>query len=251
MKLGYAITIFDGLELLDNAVENHLPVVDVMVLCFQRVSNTGQKNFVLQEYLENKYGGHPRIHIVEYSCLPKLSTKENERRKHQLMIDTCKQLGCTHMIMAAVDHFYQTQDIVDYMDFGRDYDLTFTKMFTYYKYPTWQLTPIENYFMPFIFKLYPNTKIMNGTNFPLLVDPSVRINTHKDWFLLDIMMHHYSMVRIDLREKLENSASKFSKQRIEQYLHEWEHYDIDSNPGVSYFQGRKIEIVRNYFNLFQ
>lgn len=247
MKLGYAITIFDGLELLDKAIHNHLPVVDVMILCFQRVSNTGQKNFVLQEYLEHKYKDTPKVHIVEYGCLPKLSTKENERRKHQLMIDACKQLGCSHMIMAAVDHFYHQEDILKYREIG--FDLTFTKMFTYYKDPTWQLTPIEDYFMPFIFRLYPNTKIMNGTNFPLLVDPSVRINTHKNWFLLDTMLHHYSMVRVNLRDKLENSASRFSNQRIDQYMEEWLNYDIDSNPGVSYFHGRKIKLVPNYFNL--
>jgi len=168
-----------------------------------------------------------------------------------------KKIGCTHFFLSATDHFYQQKEFLSAkkMCFSLDYDVTFTKMYTYYKEITWQLTPIEAYLMPFICKLYPETTIERRKSFPydkIIVDPSVQIYPCNNWYIFseeEIMLHHYSMIRTDIKNKFENAAAsiRWNEKMIQEFYNEWEKYNIDENPGVKYFQGRKIKIVDNYF----
>lgn len=238
--IAYCYTVYDGLEFLELSIENHRPHVDFIVVCYQTVSNIGVPNDRLYEVISRL----KNCICVEYFPDLKVSTKENERRKHNMMIETARRLGCSHFILSATDHFYSPEDmkrIPEYLS----YDVTFTKMFTYYKYSDWQLTPIEEYFMPFVTKLHPITRIENITPrfYPAVVDPSVRINTYKHYTFSDIMMHHYSFVRENVREKLVNSASRFRSDVIQAYITEYNEYDISKNLGIKYFQGRKVKIV--------
>jgi hypothetical protein len=164
------------------------------------------------------------------------------------MLDSAYNLGATHAIMLACDHFYVPDEFAEAKKQAENFHLTFTEMFTYFKHPTWQLTPIEDYYMPFIVKL--PTKVMNTQKYPLKVDPSVRVS-HKTWKLLDLKLHHYSMVRDDVMNKFSNSAAgyRWSSDQIKTFINEYNNYDIDKNPGVTYFKGRKIKLVPNYFNL--
>lgn len=252
MRLAALFTVFDGLELLGNAITSCYDHVDEIVLCYQTTSNTFKESNNAKDFCEN-FRGEPGYTVIQYKT-QRVGTKQNERNKHQLMIDTAKGLKCTHFYMSATDHFYMgnqfeyAKTVVDRIDF----DVTFTNMYTYYKFPEWQITPIEDYVMPFITKLYPHTKIINSTKFPLRVDPSVRVNTHDKWLLFDeseVMMHHYSMVRKNIREKLMNSASSFRYDVQEAHAREHDNYDIELNPGVSYFKGHKIQLVPNYFSI--
>lgn len=219
--------------------------MDFVVICYQEVSNTGRvKPFEWSHQYNEKYK------FIKYETRQGISPKENERRKHQFMMDYAHQLGCTHAIMAATDHFYHRSQLDKAKEKAIKYDVTFTAMYTYFKNPTWQLTPIEDYFMPFICKL--PCKIINQVKYPLIVDPSCRV-AFKTWYLFgvhEVMLHHYSLVRKDLKEKFLNSASgKRVTDRMSEFMDEVEHYDIDINPGVKYFNGRKIKVVPNYFNL--
>jgi hypothetical protein len=59
------------------------------------------------------------------------------------------------------------------------------------------------------------------------------------------------MVRENIHDKFRNAAAsmRWGKRQAEGFALEYEMYDIDRNPGVSYFRGRKIKIVPNYFNI--
>lgn len=252
MRLAALFTVYDGLELLGKALTACEAHVDEIVLCYQTVSNTGQRSEKAKIFCE-AFAKEPGYTVIEYKT-QRTGPKENERNKHQLMIDTAKGLKCTHFYLSATDHFYisnqfeYAKTVVDRLN----PDITFTKMYTYYKYPTWQLTPIEDYTMPFITRLYPDTMMISSTRYPYLVDPSVRINRFINTILFDeseVMLHHYSMVRDNIREKLLNSASSFKKDVQEKHAAEFESYDIKVNPGISYFKGRKVKEVENYFDL--
>lgn len=253
MRLAALFTVYDGLELLGKAIDACYNHVDEIVLCYQAVSNTGKESQKAKDFCE-RFRNEPGYTVIEYRT-QRVGPKENERNKHQMMIEAAKGLKCTHFYLSATDHFYlpnQFEYAKTVAEKG-DLDLTFTSMYTYYKFPEWQITPIEDYYMPFITKIYPDTKIIiNSSMYPLRVDPSVRVNRWSKWILFDeseVMLHHYSMVRDNIREKLMNSASSFKYEVQEAHAREHDNYDLEANPGVSYFKGRKIKVVPNYFDL--
>lgn len=257
MKLAVCYSVFNGLELLKKSIEQICDQVDIIIICYQIKSNTGNENPELIPYLKNFYfiGQHKFI-LVEFTPDPRENTKGNERNKHNLMIDSARNFGASHFLLSACDHFY---DKIEFVNAKKEcelnnYDVTITKMFTYYKHPTYQLTPIETYFMPFICKLYEDTRIDRVKNFPVRVDPSVQINTFRNWKLFnesEIMMHHYSMIRNDIRNKFNNAAAsiRWTQEMIDLFIYEYENHSIAINAGISYFQNRTIKVVDNFFNI--
>lgn len=252
MKLIACYSVFDGLELLDAAINTISKHLDGVVICYQSISNTGHVMRERDATILKSFLGHHVI--ISYNTDLKVNAKENERRKHNMMIGKARELGATHFLMGATDHFF---DPVEF-DFGKrligamDYDATFTGMYTYFKHPTWQITPVEGYYMPFICKLYPETRIERVPRFPLRVDPSVQMNTWKKWYQFkefEIMMHHYSLVRQDIRGKFVNAASPWKPEQIDEFYKDWDEYNLTINPGIKYFQGRKVKVVRDYFDL--
>jgi hypothetical protein len=126
-------------------------------------------------------------------------------------------------------------------------------MFTYYKHPAWQLTPMEEYLMPFIMKIYPQTEF-GRQKYPVVVDPALKVNTARHWLIFpveELVLHHMSMIRVNIREKMQNSVSLgyWPQGSAERYIKEFESYSLQENPGVEYFQGRKVQVVDNYFEL--
>ncbi len=255
MKLSACYSVFNGLELLEKSIQQIYHLVDDVVICYQTVSNKGNQCDDVELFIYNRFASMERVTIIDFSPNLSVNTKQNEREKHQLMIDEAKKNGSTHFLLAATDHFYHASEfiIAKKMVEKGDYDVTFTQMYTYYKDPSWQLTPIEDYLMPFIMKLYDHTKIVNRS-YPFVVDPAVKVNTCDSWILFSenlIMLHHYSMIRNDIGSKFKNAAAsmRWNKNAVNRFTNEYHNYDINVNPGVSYFQGRKIRLVANYFDI--
>jgi hypothetical protein len=256
MKLAACYTVFNGLELLKPSIEQIRHYCDVIIICYQTVSNKGNTSDVVEPFLEEHFLHDKKTILAKFTPNLNLNTKENERVKHQKMIELARIAGCTHFFLSATDHFYKSDDFVEakHLVDTHDFDLSFTAMYTYYKHPTWQLYPIESYYMPFIMKLYPYTEISRDAKYPVLVDPSVKINTNKRYVIFQphtIMLHHYSMIRENIRDKFTNAAAsiRWKKSDLDSFIDEYENYDINKNPGLKYFQGRKIQVVANHFGL--
>lgn len=256
LRVAACYTIFNGLELLEKSVEQIYDKVDFIIYCWQEVSNRGNVSTEIVDYI-NKIND-PKIHLLKFEPNERLvqskKTKILEINKHNLMVQYAKSLGANYFFMSATDHFYRPEDF-DYVlndMVANNYDVSITKMYTYYKHPTWQLDPPENYGMPFLCKLRPETKISN-TRYPILIDPSVGVSPCKNVKIYskdEIMMHHMSMVRVDILSKFTNAAAGINwSDKINKFVDEFENYDININPGVSYFQGRKIKVVNNYFGI--
>lgn len=255
MRLAALYNVFNGLELLDKSIQQIENLVDEIVICYQTVSYKGEHKPDVESFVD-KYRGRAKFHVIKFEPDTSLFTKENERRKLQLRINFAKQLRCTHFIGMAEDHFYERHEFAQakHLTEKHDYDVTFTSMYTYFKEPTWQLTPIEDYYAPFISKLYPDTLVAKKHMYPLRVDPSVQLSTCGKWHLWEkdvIMLHHFSMVRSDIEHKFRNAAAsvRWPAGRVEKFIEEYNNYNLAENPGVSYFQGRKIKVVNNYFGL--
>lgn len=255
MKLGAIYTVFNGLELLEGSIRQVIDHVDVVAIVYQELSNRGHHDgyvrIRVKQIMESI--GSDKLKLVVFCPDMNLDTKTNELNKHNLGLKHLKTWGCTHFFLSATDHYYHPEQF-KYAKTRAEwegYDVTLTAMFTYYKNPTWQIEPIESYFMPFICKLHRDTQYVKGKKWKYLVDPSVRINTDKEMYLFredEIMMHHYSMIRVDIENKFNNAAASSrwgDKAKI--YLDEYNGATLDSK--LAYFGGRGLKVVRNYFDI--
>jgi hypothetical protein len=229
------------MEMLKQSVEHHSLFVDEILICYQGVSNKGGRSY-------NKlpaFNCSTPISFMDYIPNLGISTKQNERIKHNEMIQYAKKQGFTHFILCACDHFYNHNDLeyAKQQHIMNDYDVSFSMMKTFYKKKNWFLDPLESYYMPFIHKMKYNTEISNSVSYPVLVDPSVKVNTCEKFKIFtpdEVLMNHYSMVRVNIRNKLNNAAAsiRWTEKQIKQFIHEFD----NAKPGdsISYFQGRKI-----------
>lgn len=255
MKLALCYTVFNGLELLEQSIKAMIKEVDLIILCYQETSNKGNKCKQVKpfcEYLADKY--KDKIHLDRYDPSEIATTKENERQKHTQLMNEAKRLHASHYILAATDHFYT----VDHIRYAKrkaielDFDVSVTRMFTYYKEPIWQLEPPEEYFMPFISKLHRSTLFTRRVSYPVVVDPSVKVNTSSvihEFSIDDCVLHHFSMIRKDIKDKFKNAASSvnWTPEQVNRFVLEYNCAKI-GDP-ISYFKGRKIIQVKNIFDL--
>ena len=246
MNLTFCYTTFNGLELLSRSLINILSSVDNIVICHQKVSNKGNE-FDAPEFNAKillRLAQIHKVHIIYFEPDLNKSTKQNERDKHNKMIAYARSIKSTHFIMGACDHFYEKEQI----EFAKKYviendiDVSLTPMYTYYKNSGLRLHPIEDYYMPFICKITNETKIENG-KYPYKVDPSVMVFPFKSIHLFDIkecVLHHYSMVRVDILNKFTNAAAsiRWTPDEVLKFIDEFENAKLGDE--IKYFQGRKL-----------
>ena len=247
-KLGLGYSIYNGLELLKGSISQIESEVDLILICWQKVSNIGLESNEIEPFLKKL---KTKYHLLEFVPDLSKSTKENERAKHNLMLDYFKSKQCTHFILSATDHYYDKLDFRCAKIKALNYDCTTTKMFTYFKSPEYQLTPIEEYEMLFICRVYDESEFIQ-MQFPVIVDPALKLNTSRKFYSFkqtEIMMHHYSMVRIDISSKFKNAAAsvRWSKELVDTFIYEYESHKVGD--AVTYFKGRRTRLVDNYFHL--
>lgn len=246
MKLHLLYTFWTGddVQMLLDSIKHHQNSVDKISVFIQGISNKGHnepmRNKLIHYYVKQK------LNFELHGFMPDLtlSTKENERVKHNMMIQHAKSEGSTHFIMAAADHFYSPEMILEGKKIinSEQYDLILTRMRTYYKQKNWILEPIESYYMPFIHKMYPLTSISSSVKYPVLVDPSVKVNTSTHIFVMDdsFLMDHYSMIRTDIEKKFRNAAAsiRWNENQIQEFIEEYKNAKIGDK--IKYFQNRTL-----------
>lgn len=249
-KLGVIYTVFNAMELFAGSADQIYDDVDVIVVCWQELSNRGNEmsfedsKHILQMKETNK------VHLIEFFPDLSLNTKQNELNKHNFALEYLKKLNCSHFMLSATDHYYDKHEFALAKIKAESFDVTLTSMFTYYKKPTFQLKPIEEYYMPFICKLYPETKYVKD-QWQYKVDPALRLNTKNTMHLFpeaEIMMHHFSMIRKDIKSKFNNAAASVNwMQKIPAFIEEYENAKVGDE--ISYFNGRKLIEVENIFQI--
>lgn len=252
MKLAAVYSVYNGLELLEKAMLQIKNEVDIFIIVYQKVSNKGEVDLTVKKKVE-RIAKKFNAKVFLYETDLKLKTKQNELNKHNLGLEVAKSFDCTHFVIGATDHYYNDLEFKAAKQIAVNFDLTLTAMYTYYKKPEWQLYPIEDYLMPFICRLYDNTVFdLKTWQPPYIVDPAVRINTIDTHYLFkqdEIMMHHYSMIRTDIKNKFKNAAASvnWNEEKVYQFIDEYENAKVGSE--ISYFKGRRLIEVDNYFNI--
>jgi len=140
---------------------------------------------------------------------------ENEAEKRQMGIDWINQKEkFSHFIMLDCDEYYQKKCfrnaqkcIINNHINGSVIHLT-----TYFKKPTLKIEGFDNYYVPFIHRLKPDSCCGTSVSYPYKVDPTRRIN-EKNVRLFSpnmIYMHHYSYVRANIHRKINNSSARYN-----------------------------------------
>lgn len=243
MKTVLLYSYFNGFEQLKHSLSKMNDLFDEVVICYQTVSNTGNISSDIEseiKYIQTKY---PDIHITHFNPNLNINTKQNELTKHNQLLEYAKELNATHFVISACDHVYSKQSLDFAKEKIKDFDVVLTEMVTYYKCDEWVLFPLESYCMPFLHRLYDNTQFVYGLKYPVLVDPSVKVNTSSKIYVAksyECIMHHYSMVRNDIKNKFDNAASSvnWSDELIDTFISEYNNAKIGDK--LTYFKGLEL-----------
>lgn len=217
MKLAGIWNVFDGLELLEGSIRQIRDHLDCVIVVSQTFSNWGEKDESVYPFIESLVkSGLVDAHL-HYDGVPGLPMNANtpmyhETAKRQLGIDYAKREGYTHFIGLDCDEYYDTEQFrLAAQDFGSaGEDASLCNIITYYKKPTLRFESFEDYFVPFIHRLYQNTRTGAG-NYPERVDPTRGVCPFKKRVKLtyqSIAMHHFSWVRRDIEKKIRNSTAR-------------------------------------------
>ena len=212
MILGASYNLFDGEELLESSIKSIRNNVDFISVVFQTQSNFGNLcHESIPDLLIDLQKKKLIDEVIHYN--PDLSKHphENERNKRNIGLEASREKGCTHHLSIDTDEFYNTlqfdnaKEIIE----ENNFDSSVCRLQTYYKNDHTILWPLEDYYVSFIYKIRPNV-VYAPMPFPVLVDPTRRMEAGSmmDFEHDELLMHHFSYVRKDLRSKLENSSAK-------------------------------------------
>jgi hypothetical protein len=212
MKLGVSYNLFDGEELLESSIKSIRSEVDYISVVYQTVSNFGNPCSEELVPLLNKLKNEGLIdELFQYS--PKVNKRGhfNEITKRNIGLSLSEGNGCTHHMSMDSDEFYIDEQFKFLKKEMREggYDSSACQMTTYYKEPIYRLDPKEEYYVSLIYKINNNSSYVMGTPFPVLVDPTRRMQTTNCRIFTrdEIEMHHMSFVRKNITTKLNNSSA--------------------------------------------
>jgi len=257
MKIGVGYNIFsDAIELLESSIKSIRNNVDYVTVIYQDVSNFGNQSDVnIKEILEKLKNEKLVDSFFLYKPQP-ISPHQNEINKRNMGLYVCENAQCTHFMTMDSDEYYTEEQlkfaIKQIVDGG--YDSSACQMRTYYKEPIYQVTPPEDYYVSLFYKIRPGVNFVLGNQFPVLVDPSRRMNPGncKIFTREEIEMHHMSYVRKDLTGKLMNSSARMNFDagipKILEHYNNFKEGDkaLFAGVGERYFDLIKVE---NIFNI--
>jgi hypothetical protein len=245
MKLAACYTVFNGVELLEYAIDSVKNHVDEIIIAFQTVSNYGNVDESILEFKER----FPEYAYIEYTPDLKVDAKTNEKRKHQELIDYARYLNCSHFFLSATDHLYKEDEILYAKNLIETTGVktTYSKMITYFKTPTLRLEPLEAYYMPFIC----STSVNIGLHAPVLVDPACSFRPFAPFYVFnedEVLMHHFSWIRDDISSKLDNAAAKVNwLDKIEEFKEKYNNFKLGDK--FPYYPTHEIVKSEDVFNL--
>ena len=256
-KLGIAYNIFDdSIELLEKSILSVRNVADYITVIYQDISNMGNQSEINLKELLTEYKDKGLINSF-YIYKPQLNAPIphiNEMNKRNMGLYVCQGEGCTHFMSMDSDEFYKEDElnkVLDVMVEG-NYDSSACQLQTYWKSGEWVLNPPEEYYVSLIYKIRTGVDFVLGHNFPVLVDPTRRMNPGncKVFTRDEIEMYHASYVRNDIAKKLFNSSSISSFGDIIEdlinYFNDWKEGDKAFMPDRNKYELKKVD---NIFNI--
>lgn len=244
MRLAAIYNVFDGEELLRSSMLCLKDHVDLFIIVYQDVSNFGEY-YNPDPYKMCLTDEFNRVEIFKYEPRIAMGGAFNEKAKRNIGLDIARREGCTHFIHMDCDEYYENFGEAKRLYAESGCAGSVCRLHTYFAKPTLRLETPENYFVPFIHELKPDT-MAGASKYPFYCDPTRRVN-ETDVVELPIWMHHFSYVRRDMHRKINNSSAKANILKRKDVLFE----DLrDAKPGYycRFYQQKLIE-VPDLFNI--
>jgi len=250
MKLVAIYTVWNALELLEGSVKQIYDHVDEVIIGYQTHSHYGVYSEEVEKFVKAFCRKHKKARAVFFK--PKAETaKQGERRKINILLQEAKKTN-THFFLSATDHYYDSEQFAKAKEKVLPFQVTATRMYTYFKKPEWRLKPMESYYMPFICRLSKLTYSKDtGGEWNVHVDPALCFYPNESFYEFPIdecVMHHYSFIRKDIDSKLKNAAARINFDKdIDSIIKGY--HDFDGVGKVPYYSDHEIEVVDNFFNI--
>lgn len=253
MRIGVSYNLFDGHELLRSSIKCIRDHVHFISIVYQEISNYGQKcdpgmpGLVKKLYREDLVDHFTIYNPADHNINRPAALHETDKRN--IGLDRCRKDQCTHYLSIDVDEFYLPNEFVEAVRLikAEGFDNTACQMQSYYRRMDMAIDPPEDYWVTFLCRIHPFSQFIHNGQFPVLVDPTRRMNEGKGleecsfygFSRTQLQMHHGSYVRKNIRSKLENSSAyhNFSSEidRLVEYYEKWEEGDqayFAGNPPV-------------------
>ena len=265
MKLGVAYNIFDGEEMLPHSLRNLRPMVEFICVVYQTTSNFGNKNPLLLEQLEmlqieglidKLFFYEPKIERLENGEVDWKHGTHNEFEKRNIGLNICRANGCDAFMTIDCDELYdEKQFLWARVDFEKGgYDTSFLQMKTFYKKPTLEVTPSEEYYVPLFYKINKDTKFTYefAPPYPCNIDPTRRVKAgySRIYQRDEIEMYHYAYVRNNLVSKVTNTSAQSDYISKKQVCHHFDNFKgVEDGALFIGLQAFDLKEVENKFNI--
>jgi hypothetical protein len=238
-KYGVSYNVFDGEELLESSIKSIRDNVDFVSVVYQTVSNFGNPcSEELVPLLEKLKSEGLIDELFEYNPKINKGGHYNEIRKRNIGLILSEGASCTHHMAMDSDEFYTdeqmkfvqkslSEEFIDGDGNPQKWDSSACQMVTYYKEPNYRLEPKEEYYVSLFHRIRPNIEYVMGHQFPVLVDPTRRVNPGNCRIFTrdEVEMHHMSYIRKNMYKKLQNSSASPNFKNIDRivdYYESWE-----------------------------
>lgn len=214
MKLAAIYSVFDGEEHLPHSIKTIFDHVDLVIIVWQDISNWGEAYSPVTKLMTPEdFAGfdYNKIWLIKYDPILHMGPMMNERSKRNFGISVARDKGCTHFFHIDCDEYYEDFKGAKEMYLNSGCAGSVCRLHTYFKKPTLRLDRPEDYYVPFIHQLKPDTK-SGASSYKFYCDPTRTIN-ESDVIELPIFMHHFSWVRKDIGRKVRNSTARENIER--------------------------------------
>lgn len=254
MKFGVSYNVFeDSVELLESSINSIKESVDYINIIYQTISNFGEKSTPSFD-IYIKYLKERKIVNDIFLYTPIIGAGHiNELNKRNIGLSFARGNKVDYFMSMDSDEFYikKQLEFVKTKIINNNNDSSFCKMRTYYKYPTHQITPPEEYYVPLFYNIKNDKNFLFNDNTPVMVDPTRRINSNNPLILdrSEIEMHHMSYVRKNIKSKIDNSSAKVNfgdlHNKFISYYDNWKENDkaLLAGMGETYYDIIKVDNI--------
>jgi hypothetical protein len=208
MRVIAIYNVFDGIELLEGSIRQIYPECFKVLIVYQTTSNFGEVDDGVEEFVQMLALKYKRISLLKYVPDTTISGGQNEKNKRMAGISSARNLGGSHFLLIDCDEYYERGAFRRAKQIIRNggFDSSACRLFTYFKQPTYRLSPLEDYYVPFISSI----DLTLTNEFPVYADPT-RLTMGSKFYEFrqeELMMHHFSWVRNDIGKKIRNSSAR-------------------------------------------
>lgn len=228
IRWGVSYSVFDGEELLEASLRSIRAEVDYINVVYQTISWYGKAaDPGLLALLHSLRERGLIDELIEFTPDLKLKPRINERAKRNVGLKHARAHGCHYFMSMDCDEFYLAEELAA----SKRKILEHNFSHCYCIWVPYGASPLLRPrdwpggigFVPFFARLTPwsKLKLSRGNICPVDSTRAMALwPLASQQFMSTVTMHHFSLVRKDVRKKFENSSDWRTRARLHQLLHQ-------------------------------